>query len=82
VTSDGPTLFDFANPLELRVLTIAAAIEPTEEPETQPASLGDEADAGSNADDITAELARLFEERLEPQPIDGAVKKARKRPGR
>jgi len=72
-TSDGPTLFDFANPLELRVET--TAIDPLAEPETQQGSPGEkadagseEADAGSNADDITAELARLFEERLEPQP--------------
>ena len=88
-TSDGPTLFDFAGPLELKVETIAAAIEPLEEPETQQASPGEEADAGSegadagsNADDITAELARLFEQGLEPQPMDGGMKKARKRPGR
>ena len=74
-TSDGPTLFDFANPLELRVETIAVAIEPLAGPETQQGSPGEEADAGSeeadagsNADDITAELARLFEEGLEPQP--------------
>jgi hypothetical protein len=36
----------------------------------------------SDGDDITAELARLFEQRLERQPTDEAVKKARKRPGR
>jgi predicted RNase H-like HicB family nuclease len=29
-TPDGPTLFDFANPLELKVETIAAAIDPIE----------------------------------------------------
>jgi predicted RNase H-like HicB family nuclease len=86
---DGPTLFDFANPLELRVETIAAAIDPLEEPETRQAGPGAEAGAGtkdtevaSNADDITAELARLFEEGLEPQPIDAAATNARKRPGR
>ena len=94
--SDGPTLFDFGNPLELRVETIAAAIDSLGEAATRQGSPGEEADAGSeaadagseaadagsNADDITAELARLFEERAEPQPIEEAVKKARKRPGR
>jgi len=88
-TSDGPTLFDFANPLELRVETIAAAIEPIEAagareggPTEEADAKSNEAEVASNADDITAELARLLEEGLEPQPIDAAATNARKRPGR
>jgi predicted RNase H-like HicB family nuclease len=88
-TPDGPTLFDFANPLELRVEAIAAAIEPIEAagareggPTEQAGAESKEAEVASNADDITAELARLLEEGFEPQPIDGAVKKAGKRSGR
>ena len=89
MTSDGPTLFDFANPLELRVETIAAAIDPLGEGgaeggnATDEADVGsEEADAGGNGDNITAELARLFEEGSAPQPIDGVVKKAEKRQDR
>lgn len=81
-TSDGPTLFDFANPLELRTETIAAAVEPLAEAAVRQGGPGEQADVGSgepdvenNADNITAELARLFEQRLEPQPTDGAREK-------
>jgi hypothetical protein len=66
-----------------------AAIEPLRAAgarEGGPTEEGDagskEAEVASNADDITAELARLFEEGLEPQPIDAAATNARKRPGR
>jgi predicted RNase H-like HicB family nuclease len=84
-TSDGPTLFDFANPLELRVEKIASAIDPLGEggnPTDEADVASEEADAGSNGDNITAELARLFEEGSAPQPIDGVVKKAEKRQDR
>jgi predicted RNase H-like HicB family nuclease len=74
-TSEGPTLFDFSGPLELRVETIAAAIEPDEEaaaqqggPSEQPDAGSEEAEAAGDSDDITAELARLFEQRAKPQP--------------
>ncbi len=65
-SSDGPTLFDFENPLELRVDKIAAEIGS--------ATAGGE-DAGSQGspEDITAELARLFEGRPEPAHADGAA---------
>jgi len=88
-TSDGPTLFDFANPLELRTETIAAAVEPLNEAAARESNATDEANVaseaagtGSNGDSITAELARLFEQGSAPQPIEGTVKKAEKRSGR
>jgi predicted RNase H-like HicB family nuclease len=75
---DSPTLFDFDNPLELKVDT--AAIESLDEA----AERGREPDAGDpgSADDITAELARLFDERSETQPFGGAAEDAQKRPVR
>src|SRR6266446_3287052 len=61
-TSDGPTLFDFANPLELRTETIAAAVEPLNEAAARESNATDEANVaseaagtGSNGDSITAD---------------------------
>jgi predicted RNase H-like HicB family nuclease len=74
--SDAPTLFDFGNPLELRVETIAPHVEG--EARTDELDARREVDIRSNSDDITAELVRLFEERPEPEPIDRAIEDARK----
>ena len=73
-TSDGLTLFDFSNPLELRVETIAPNIDPLDQAEER--DVRGRVDIQGDADDITAELVRLFEERSEPKPIDGAVEDA------
>jgi len=74
--SDGPTLFDFGNPLELRVESIAANIDPQDEAGAREREAeGEQVVTPGNTDDITAELVRLLEERerSEPQPTDGAV---------
>jgi predicted RNase H-like HicB family nuclease len=57
---DGPTLFDFANPLELRVSAIPANVEP-------PSKIESSNTEAVNTDDITAELERLLERESEPQ---------------
>jgi len=76
--SDSPTLFDFDNPLDLRVETIAAAIDPPGQTATP------EPDAGAriegNAEDITAELARLLEGSAEPEPAEEAADERRNLP--
>ena len=65
-SSDGPTLFDFENPLELRVDKMAAEIDSA-------TAGGNEADSPGSPEDITAELARLFEDRPGPEHADGAA---------
>jgi len=67
---DGPTLFDLANPLELRVEPIAAAIEPQgaagieaqDDAATRERELNEERSVEAKVDDITAELVRLLEQ--------------------
>jgi predicted RNase H-like HicB family nuclease len=59
---DGPTLFDLANPLELRVEPIAATIDPQDDAGTREGEASDERDVEAKVDDITAELVRLLEE--------------------
>lgn len=77
--SDGPTLFDFASPLDLRVETIAAAMEPAGAPAAlETAAEG--ANVEESADDITAELARLLEGSTEPQSVEEAADKRQNRP--
>jgi len=81
--SDGPTLFDFGNPLELRVEAITPAVEPQGDPATREPGTREAADSAGDADDITditAELVRLLEERPEPQPTDRAVGEERDHP--
>jgi predicted RNase H-like HicB family nuclease len=56
--SDGPTLFDFSNPPELRVEAVAAEFGPAQEPQTKDDS--EEPDSTSKTG-ITAELARLLD---------------------
>jgi predicted RNase H-like HicB family nuclease len=69
-TPDGPTLFDLANPLELRVEPIAAGIEAQDDAGTREHEASDERDVAAKVDDITAELVRLLEEGSEPKPHD------------
>ena len=52
---DDPTLFDFGNPLELRVETIASHIESEARTDELDASEG--VGIGSSSEDIAAELA-------------------------
>ena len=82
-TPDGPTLFDLANPLELRVEPIAATPDPQDDSSTREGAATDERDVEAKVDDITAELVRLLEaggtpaknqEESDESPI-GAVRK-------
>src|SRR5436190_23898430 len=68
-TSEAPTLFDFGNPLEVRVEPIAAAAKAQDEPATPAPTQPERAEDNiqCNVDDITAELVRLLEERSEAQ---------------
>jgi predicted RNase H-like HicB family nuclease len=81
---DGPTLFDLANPLELRVEPITATIDLQDDAGTREGAANDEGDVEAKVEDITAELVRLLEEGGAPaknqevsdeSPI-GAVRKA------
>jgi hypothetical protein len=64
---DGPMLFDFQNPLELKVET--SGIESLEEAEERNAR--PEVSAADAPEDIAAELARLFDERRQSQSLAG-----------
>src|SRR3954453_21331161 len=77
-----PTLFDFGNPLEVRVEPIAAAANAQDEAATPAPSQRERAEDNiqCNVDDITAELVRLLEERSEPQPTNAATGEGRERP--
>ena len=77
--SDGPTLFDFGNPLELRVEPITAAADPHNAAAAHVRDT-EEGDTQRKVADITAELVRLLEERPEPQPIDEAAGEVPNRP--
>jgi predicted RNase H-like HicB family nuclease len=61
-TPDGPTLFDLANPLELRVEPIAAATDPQDDAGTSGGEAIDDRDVEAKVEDITAELVRLLEQ--------------------
>jgi predicted RNase H-like HicB family nuclease len=65
---DGPTLFDFVTPLELRVEAPATAYPPLPAVNTQAAEEG--ATAQVSLVDIEAELERLIEESSGPKPDD------------
>jgi predicted RNase H-like HicB family nuclease len=70
--SDGPTLFDFGNPLDLRVEAITAAVNPPDRPASHEPDTGERADTEANLGDITAELVRLLEGSTEPPPTEAA----------
>jgi predicted RNase H-like HicB family nuclease len=74
-TSEGPTLFDFGNPLEVRVEPITAGANPQHETATPAPNHTEKAEDNiqCNVDDITAELVRLLEERSEPQPTNASA---------
>jgi predicted RNase H-like HicB family nuclease len=57
---DGPTLFDFVNPLELKVESIGASVGPEPRAPDEGRNRNSRSDAEA-ADDITAELVRLLE---------------------
>jgi predicted RNase H-like HicB family nuclease len=79
-TPEGPTLFDFGNPLELKVEAIAAESGSFEEEERDEEE-GDrkpEANDRCNTDEITAELQRLLEESTKPEPNSGALQDAQR----
>ena len=61
-TPDGPTLFDLANPLELRVEASAADVDPKDEAAVRQHDASEERDVQAKVDDITAELVRLLEQ--------------------
>jgi predicted RNase H-like HicB family nuclease len=68
--SADPTLFDFGNPLELRVEAIAASVD-----QSGPVAIhGQDATQAADLDGITAELVRLLEGSAEPElagaPVD------------
>jgi hypothetical protein len=77
--SNGPTLFDFDNPLELKVEKISAGINPEDEAAIQQRDASDEGDIQCNVDDITAELVRLLEGPGEAQPTEAVVDDQRNR---
>ena len=62
--SDGPTLFDLGNPLELTVEQIVADQQATATQESSPNATKEDT-IQCNVDDITAELVCLLEERPE-----------------
>jgi predicted RNase H-like HicB family nuclease len=59
---DGPTLFDLANPLELRVEASAADVDQKDEAGVRNHAASEERDVQAKVDDITAELVRLLEQ--------------------
>jgi predicted RNase H-like HicB family nuclease len=63
---DGPTLFDFGDPLELKVEAIAAESDSDKEEERDREQ---QASDQCNTDEITAELQRLLDGRTKPEPI-------------
>jgi predicted RNase H-like HicB family nuclease len=80
-TPEGPTLFDFGNPLELKVEAIAAGSDSFDEEKRDEEEERDrkpEAIDRCNTDEITAELQRLLEESTKPEPISGAVQDAQR----
>jgi predicted RNase H-like HicB family nuclease len=70
-TPDGPTLFDLANPLELRVEPIAATIDPQDDADTRERGANEQRDIEAKVDDITAELVRLLEQGEVPAQNQG-----------
>ena len=72
-TPDGPTLFDLANPLELRVEPIAGTIEAQDDAGAREREASEARDVEAKVDDITAELVRLLEQGPQPQPTNRAA---------
>jgi predicted RNase H-like HicB family nuclease len=77
---DGPTLFDLANPIELR--TDSADVEPQDAAGTREGEPGDERDVEARVDDITAELVRLLEQGEVPAQNQDVADESLKHPVR
>lgn len=71
--SAGPTLFDFGNPLELRVEAIAANVDQSGPAAVQGEGATQAPDPDGKADEIMAELVRMLEGSTEPELTDAAV---------
>ena len=71
-TSVGPTLFDFHNPLELRVETFEGRADHDDTRSDEPGSM-EEVGVPNIADDITSELARLLDGSSASRPTDEAL---------
>ena len=76
--SDSPTLFDFANPLEVRVEPIATPIN-APSPSAGHERAGEGTNVEGNIDDITAELVRLLEGSTESRAIEETADDRRNR---
>lgn len=71
--SSSPALFDFGSPPELRVEAAAAEFGPAHLPR---AGDGEEVGPGENAGGITAELARLLDDRPERKAVEVVLSRA------
>jgi len=78
--SDGPTLFDFANPLELKVAAPATEAYPPLQAEADQ-SAGEATVAEVDIGDIAAELERLIEGSSQPRPDATAMRGSAKAKG-
>lgn len=74
--STGPTLFDFGNPLELKMETMGTTIDRLTEAvvERSECAAADDVDVERSVDNITQELQRLLEEGSHPAPMPGDKK--------
>jgi predicted RNase H-like HicB family nuclease len=74
--STGPTLFDFSNPLELKMETMGTTIDRLTEAvvERSECAAADDVDVERSIDNITQELQRLLEEGTHPEPMPGRKK--------
>ncbi len=79
---EGPTLFDLANPLELRVEASAADIDPKDEAGVREHDASEERDVEAKVEDITAELVRLLEQGGVPAENQGVPDESLNRPVR
>ena len=73
--SSGPTLFDFSNPLELKMETMGTAIDRLAEAAVERSECvgADDVDVDRPVD-ITREIERLLEEGANPEPMPGGEK--------
>jgi predicted RNase H-like HicB family nuclease len=74
--STGPTLFDFSNPLELKMETVGTNIDRLTESEVERSErdAARDIDVERSVDNITQELERLLEENSHPQPTSADKK--------
>ncbi len=74
--STGPTLFDFSNPLVLKMETMGTAIDRLTEAavERSECVVADDVGVERSVDNITQELERLLEEGAHSEPMSGGKK--------